>query len=744
MYDNCEIFVNNKTFHMGNNLKELFKYLHIPTKLNTLIIDNNYIKKTENKTLLLILYDNETLNKLNINITFQIFYFLTEKSINTKLDNYKSNIITNISNNVHKYFVPSIPLPNDDKCNNIDNFFILKVFTSIFNKNINFDIIYNFALYYKYNNIKKVLSVLNKDNKEKHRYICFQNIDLISNIYINEFGLDKSKETVLIEFREFPHVEFLLRNMIYKLPKEWNHTIVCGIQNYDMMKNISNKISKFVKSKIKVIKLQVTNLNRDDYCELLTSKYFWELFTGEHILLYQEDTMLFHGNIDPFLRYDYIGAPWKKTQDDNKLHVGNGGFSLRTKSAMLRVINLKRNLTIGKSTMRYMKNSKLNCIPEDVYFSKSLIDFNLGTVCEYDKALQFSQESIKGDNPLGGHAFWLAESKKKIYNVYKLNDPNYYLTVNHRGGWKSIITNLINNNIIANDTFHSIINNNILLVDIVEKYFLWEKKEKIIDEEWVGIIHIVPNTPNYLRNIQIENLLHNNYFNKSLKNCRGIIVLSNYLLNYLKYKLPPSIKLKHIKHPTNMNECNKFNIEVFIKNIYTNKIKIVQLGSQLRYLSSIYKIKSNYKKLWLPGRKDKELLFHWLNKECSVFNISITDEEKNSVNLYYTHNFNEYDTIILNNIIIIHLINASANNAILELMYLNIPFFVNKLDAVIEYIGNDYPLYFNSLKEIEEIINNKELLIKKMKAGTNYLKKINKHDISLKYFNSEMLKFINE
>ena len=31
-----------------------------------------------------------------------------------------------------------------------------------------------------------------------------------------------------------------------------------------------------------------------------------------------------------------------------------------------------------------------------------------------------------------------------------------------------------------------------------------------------------------------------------------------------------------------------------------------------------------------------------------------------------------------------------------------------------------------------------------MKVGTNYLKKINKHDISLKYFNSEMLKFINE
>ena len=142
--------------------------------------------------------------------------------------------------------------------------------------------------------------------------------------------------------------------------------------------------------------------------------------------------------------------------------------------------------------------------------------------------------------------------------------------------------------------------------------------------------------------------------------------------------------------------------------------------------------------------KNTELLFHWLNRECSLFNITITEKERNNVTMYYTDNYKEYDNIILNNIIIIHLINASANNAILELMYLNIPFFVNKLDAVIEYIGNDYPLYFNSLKDIENIINNKELLIKKMKEANEYLKKINKHDISMNYFNSEMLKFINE
>ena len=77
-------------------------------------------------------------------------------------------------------------------------------------------------------------------------------------------------------------------------------------------------------------------------------------------------------------------------------------------------------------------------------------------------------------------------------------------------------------------------------------------------------------------------------------------------------------------------------------------------------------------------------------------------------------------------------------------MYLNIPFFVNKLDAVIEYIGPDYPMYFSSLKEIEIIINNKELLLSKYKQTTIYLKNLNKSDISMSHFKSEMLKFINE
>ena len=201
MYDNCEIFVTEKTKLIGNNLKQLFKYINVPAKLNNSIINNNIIKSVKNKTLIFILYENKYLDNMNINITYQIYFFLFEELSNKKIENYRSNIISIKKTNKHKFFVPNIPLPDDDIYCNIDNFYILRVIAKIFSIDINFSIIHSFAVIYNYNNMKKVLSVLKKDNKEKHRFICYQNINLISNIFVDEFGIDVSKETVLIEFK---------------------------------------------------------------------------------------------------------------------------------------------------------------------------------------------------------------------------------------------------------------------------------------------------------------------------------------------------------------------------------------------------------------------------------------------------------------------------------------------------------------------------------------------------------------
>jgi hypothetical protein len=226
--------------------------------------------------------------------------------------------------------------------------------------------------------------------KIKFRELCLQKLDKVKMINLPEVPKESIYEAVLIEFRIFPHLEFIIRNNVSKLGSEWSYTIVCGNLNYDFMTTMCSSISE----NIKIIKLDYSNIDVKKYSEILTSIDFWNLFKGDKILIHQEDSLIFKDNIKDFLEWDYIGAPWPKKLSGNLKNVGNGGFSLRTKQCMIDVI-LK-------------DNKKIKNHPEDVYFSKSMIDMNIGNVADYDSAYLFSTENIFNPNSFGGHQFWLS------------------------------------------------------------------------------------------------------------------------------------------------------------------------------------------------------------------------------------------------------------------------------------------------------------------------------------------------
>ena len=248
----------------------------------------------------------------------------------------------------------------------------------------------NNILYFLKNNNKKFpfylkLEYLNKLNlmklnpidiifnpKEEFRYFCFTCFDLIKNKELPELKLNLKYETVLIEFRELCNLEFVIKNTILKIGNEWSHTIICGKLNYDYCLKIIGNMN------IKIIKLNIDNLNVDNYSKLLCSKEFWNLFVGEKILIYQEDTFIFKSNIMDFIKWDYIGASWTIYDNDNgdNLPVGNGGLSLRTKKIMLEIIE----------KIPYLDN-----IPEDKYFAKNIN--NYGILADFLSGLKFSSST---------------------------------------------------------------------------------------------------------------------------------------------------------------------------------------------------------------------------------------------------------------------------------------------------------------------------------------------------------------
>lgn len=53
-----------------------------------------------------------------------------------------------------------------------------------------------------------------------------------------------------------------------------------------------------------------------------------------------------------------------------------------------------------------------------------------------------------------------------------------------------------------------------------------------------------------------------------------------------------------------------------------------------------------------------------------------------------------YDDLITKNIVFLNLVDGSAVNTLIECLVRNTPVLVNRHPAVVEVLGNDYPLYY--------------------------------------------------
>ena len=569
---------------------------------------------------------------------------------------------------------------------------------------------------------------ININPKEKFRIICNNNIQYIRNIILPEIKKQSKYEAVLIEYRCFPHLEFLIRNTIIKLGNEWSHTIVCGNLNYNFIKNMCLSIS----TNINIIKTDYDNLNQSTYSILLSTIDFWNLFESEKILLYQEDSCIFNSNINEFLKWDYVGAPWPKKQNDTINSVGNGGLSLRTRQIMIDVINFIsiNNIQINSSTVNYMNISKMTICPEDVYFSKTIQEYKLGLVADWNTAFNFSSESIYNSNSFGGHNFWLSDKlwDQRIYNQSIITFKLYnYKKTDHRGGWNTIINSLYTNNILNNYS-------DALFVDIVERFFLWVGG-KVILRKWSGVIHCTPITPPYLDIMNISFLFKNKNFIKSLDNCYCLFTLSKYVTNFLKkefLKINKNIKVFTLKHPIETNNIILFELEKYFKN--SNK-KLVQIGQQLRKVTSIYLLPDiKHEKIWLTGTKsikDCELL---LKNESAYLTVNIPKSKKESIKMYYTNTVEEYDNILSQNIVFVDLFDAAANNTVLECIVRNTPIIIRRVEGVVEYLGEDYPLYFTKLNQVNDLLKPENII-----KAHEYLKNMDKSDIDINYFIKNMI-----
>ena len=548
--------------------------------------------------------------------------------------------------------------------------------------------------------------------KIEFRYFCFRYLKYARLWPIPDIAYGSPKEVVLIEYRKFPHIEFILRNAIHKLGISWSYTIVCGKLNYEYMKDLARSIHP----NINIVCTPFLNLIPSMYSNMLATTEFWNNFNGKKILIMQEDTLIFRNNIDDFLEWDYIGAPWPKQQDDTPNAVGNGGFSLRTRQVMIDVINhiSITDTPLPTHTAQYMASTGNTVLPEDVYFSKNIQDHALGRVASWDIARNFSTETQYNPDSFGGHNFWLKDPnwRERIYanNVIQFKLTTY-MRNSHRGGWKSVLNSLNDYSILDKSAPNT-------LLSMVEEVYLWNKHDLRPTGPWCGFVHCTPKVTDAFKKCNLSDLIVNPLFLSDLKSCMVLFTLSDYITNFIKENISNPPKIVTLAHP--VDPCAAmFTMEKYTANPDKH---LLQVGQQLRNVSSIFKINpKGFKRLWLTGNPDMTRCIQLLRKESM-----------NTINLdmvYYTKTFDEYDALLEKNIVFIDLYDSAANNTVLECIVRNTPVIVNRTPGVLEYLGAEYPLYFDTLNEVAGL-----LTIERIQAGHDYLCAMDKSRFSMDYF----------
>ena len=367
---------------------------------------------------------------------------------------------------------------------------------------------------------------------------------------------------------------------------------------------------------------------------------------------------------------------------------------------------------------------------------------------------------------------WIINDYYQNY-YYKQNNENFTIINKnfqnlHRSGWQYIVTNLIvelnNNNSYQNP----------LIIDTyIDKTFHWNKdfyKSKGIipyTKAWIGFVHHTYS--DYNNSYNCSELFNDSDFIKSLQNCKCLIVMTDYLQNQIVNslaKLNINVDVYSITHPTKYSDV-LFDMDLFNKN--PNK-QIIQIGNWLRNVFTIYQLnlpknsiingksilKNRNSDSYFPPKDfltnlNDSLIQENNNTSQTICRNAFTNMhikglydyisfmENSVIEIPYLDNVS-YDTLLSQNIVFLNLVDASACNTIIECIIRNVPLLVNRIPPVVEMLGKNYPLYYDTIYEASKLLEDPQ----NIQDAFDYLTKIEKFAFNIDEFINRLKDIISK
>jgi hypothetical protein len=329
--------------------------------------------------------------------------------------------------------------------------------------------------------------------------------------------------------------------------------------------------------------------------------------------------------------------------------------------------------------------------------------------------------------------------------------PDLGLESYHRTGWPWVTKGLLNAacNSSPDDPF---------LDPYVDKTFHWGSTcfETInlipYRKPWYGIIHHT-----FMEEcgpFNCTTLFEKNVFIESLASCICLIALSEHLAKQIRLALK-QIRMDHVRvhsvfHPATPIESTS---HLWSLSRWLSTKNVIQIGDWMRDKKAIYQLKLQPKQYFHKMMLDPSsssssssdlVCGATVVRTPADFTTSLSISSRGGVEVVGYLDSKRYDEILSCSVVFLKLLDASAVNTVLECIMRYTPVIVNRLPALEEVLGVDYPGFYETLAEASAVIESvTRLMYCHMHLETLQKHKQNKK-LSLDFFVSEIQKFGNE
>lgn len=270
--------------------------------------------------------------------------------------------------------------------------------------------------------------------------------------------------------------------------------------------------------------------------------------------------------------------------------------------------------------------------------------------------------------------------------------------------------------------------NGILLDDYVDRSFGYYQKHTPHLEPWMGMVHHPTDAGNWVREVHtLKNIVGTPKWRASLPYLKGLICLSEFSKQQVQEYVDVPVFVTHhpIKPPTEL-----FNWDRFIAN---QQKRILQLGYYCRNTLAVVQL-PNIEGFIKTRVWNKSI--RWINARDRALQKSFS-----GVRPYLGHTEHwdrlddlTYEQVLTENVVFQEMFTASANNVVVECIVRNTPIVVNRHPALVEYLGSDYPLFYDDFSQAGGLFT-----LDKLHAAHQYLCTMNKETTTVHRFASDIL-----